>query len=127
MKPRKRKSERDALWRKNKTLTNLLMWEASGGTIPLPAGVENYKPPVDIPFERRCAVVDMVNKLIMVGMKVDPGDEMSGFDILKEEMNEHERAGGKGERGGNPSEDASPFGDAFADYAARASDSEEEA
>lgn len=87
---RPKKSERDRLSENSKLLTNLLLHEASGGIIPLPKGAEGYKPP-PIPFPERRALIDSVNKQLMVDLKIDPDSEESGFDLLKEELSERNR------------------------------------
>ncbi len=87
---RKKKTERDELSEHCKLLTKLLMHEASGGIIPLPKGVEKYTPP-PIPFSERRALLDSSSKGLLIDMKVNPNSEMSGFDLLKDELNERAR------------------------------------
>lgn len=66
------------------------MNEASGGIIPLPKGVEKYTPP-PIPFSERRALLDSASKGLLIDMKVNPNSEMSGFELLKDELNERTR------------------------------------
>lgn len=83
--PRKpKKSERDKIASSSKMLTNLLLWEATGGTIPLPKGAEGYKIP-DIAFPERRALLDSISRLMLTDLKVDPDEEVSGFDLLRRE------------------------------------------
>lgn len=89
----KKKTEREIMSSNNKLLTNLLIHEASGGIIPLPEGVEKYTPPM-IPFTERRALVDMVNKVLMVDMKINPESEETGFEMLKGELDERKRSSG---------------------------------
>lgn len=87
---KKKKTERDELSEHCKLLTKLLMNEASGGIIPLPKGVEKYTPP-PIPFSERRALLDSASKGLLIDMKVNPNSEMSGFELLKDELNERTR------------------------------------
>lgn len=99
--PRKpRKSERDKIAAHLKTLTNLLLWEASGGTIPLPKGAEGYTVP-PIAFPERRALLDSVSRLMLTDLKVDPEEEVSGFDLLRSEYGK--RDGGAHSNRGVPS------------------------
>lgn len=100
MAKKRQRTERDRISDANKTLTSLLLWEATGGTIPLPKGVENYSPPA-IPFAERRALIDSVNKQLAVDMKINPESEESVFDTMKEELkNERKRDSTKsGNRG----------------------------
>jgi len=63
---------------------DLLLWEATGGIIPLPKGAEGYKVP-PIPFSERRAMLDSMNRDLLTSFKVDPKDEASAFEILKGE------------------------------------------
>lgn len=87
---KKKKTERDELSEHCKLLTKLLMHEASGGIIPLPKGIEKYTPP-PIPFSERRALLDSSSKGLLIDMKVNPNSEMSGFELLKDELNERTR------------------------------------
>lgn len=99
-----KKTERDTLSGNNKMLTNLLLWEATGGMVSLPKGAENYIPP-PIPFSERRALIDSVNKQLMVDMKIDPVSEETGFEMLKEELNERKRFSNKDSDRGLSAED----------------------
>lgn len=87
---RSKKTERDELSESCKLLTKLLMSEASGGIIPLPKGAENYKAP-PIPFAERRALLDSASKGLLIDMKVNPESEPSGFELLKEELDDRTR------------------------------------
>ena len=83
--PRKpKKSERDKIATSSKLLTNLLLWEATGGTIPLPKGAEGYVVP-NIAFPERRALLDSISRLMLTDLKVDPDEDVSGFDLLRSE------------------------------------------
>lgn len=85
-----KKTERDELSESCKLLTKLLMSEASGGIIPLPKGAEAYKAP-PIPFAERRALLDSASKGLLIDMKVNPESEPSGFELLKEELDDRTR------------------------------------
>jgi hypothetical protein len=117
MASKKTKTQRDKMSDNVKTLTNLLLWEASGGMIPLPKGMEKYSPP-PIPFTERRALIDSVNKQLLVDMKVDPVSEESGFELLKEELNEqrkrNSKVNGSGRNSSSSSHDGSSDDELFA-------------
>lgn len=94
-----KKTDRERLSENTKMLTNLLLYEATGGIVALPRGVESYTPP-PIPFTERRALIDSVNKQLMVDMKIDPTSEETGFEMLKEELNERQRNSNKNGSGG---------------------------
>lgn len=85
MSKKRNKTERDKMADHCRMLTKLLMYEVSGGIIPLPKGVDAYAPPA-IPFAERRAFLDSVNKSLLIDMKVNPDSEVSVFDSLKEEL-----------------------------------------
>ncbi len=118
--PRKpRKSDRDIIASNAKTLTSLLLWEASGGTIPLPKGLEEYKPP-QIAFPERRALLDSISRLMITDLKVDPEEEVSGFELLRGEYG-NKRNGRENSNGGVSSEavagEDSPIEDSWNDAA----------
>lgn len=83
--PRKPKaSERDKISAEAKIVMRLLLWEAAGGTIPLAKGFEGYAPP-QIAFSERLDVVKAASSLMLADLKVDPDEEVSGFDLLRSE------------------------------------------
>lgn len=83
--PRKPKaSERDKISADVKALMRLLLWEASGGIIPLAKGFEGYKPP-QIAYSERLDAVKVASSLMLADLKVDPDEEVSGFDLLRGE------------------------------------------
>ncbi len=90
-----KKTEREILSEQCNLVTKLLLWEMSGGIIPLPAGVENYTPP-NTPFNDRSKFLADVKKGLLVDMKINPDSEESGFELLKGELDERTR-----KRGGN--------------------------
>src|ERR1700727_3471261 len=104
-------SNRDRLADGNRILAQLLLNEATGGIVKLPkmGGVE-YKVP-NIEISERRAILDSVNKVLLVDMKIDPEEEMSGFDILKEELGGNKRSGRKSRSGGISSETDDTTGD----------------
>lgn len=103
MKPlrKPRKSERDKIAADAKVLTKLLLWEASGGIIPLPKGAEGYVVP-QIAFPERRALLDSISRSMLTDLKVDPDEEVSGFDLLKSGYG-NKRNSGENSHGGVPS------------------------
>lgn len=90
-----KKSERDKIASNSKMLTNLLLWEATGGTIPLPKGAEGYKVP-NIAFPERRALLDSISRLMLTDLKVDPDEEVSGFDLLRREYGDRGKDSDRG-------------------------------
>lgn len=117
-----RRSERDKIATDVKTLTRLLLWEASNGKIALPKGLEDYQPPL-IAFSERLAAVKMVSGMMLADLKVDPEDDVSGFDLLRGGYG-HKRDGGEGGNGSVSSSRGSdePAEESAADSAAAAPD-----
>ena len=115
MAPKKQKSKRDTVSDGVDTLIKLLMWEVSSGMIPLPKGMENYKPPA-IPFTDRSRFIDAVNKKMLVDLKINPETEESGFELLKGELNERKRDRESSRSGGiqSPTEDSTASDDLHA-------------
>lgn len=108
-----RKSERDKIAAHAKTLTNLLLHEASGGMIPLPKGLEGYQTP-QIAFPERRALLDSISRLMLTDLKVDPEEEVSGFDLLRGDYGRKRDGGASGDRG----VPATGAGDALSDESA---------
>jgi len=106
--PRKPKaSERDKIAANAKTLTNLLLWEATGGSIPLPKGLESYVVP-QIAFPERRALLDSISRLMLTDLKVDPDEEVSGFDLLRSEYGIKRNSRENSDRGVPSSASSSP-------------------
>lgn len=95
---RPRRSERDTIASGVKALTRLLLWEASGGSIPLPKGMEDYKAP-QIAFSERLDMVKTASSMMLTDLKVDPEDKVSGFDLLRGEYGDKRGSGEDSNRG----------------------------
>lgn len=83
--PRKPKaSERDKIASDSKIVMRLLLWEAAGGIIPLAKGFEGYQAP-QIAYSERLDAVKVASGLMLADLKVDPDEEVSGFDLMRSE------------------------------------------
>jgi hypothetical protein len=83
--PRKKKaSERDKIASEAKTVMRLLLWEAAGGIIPLSKGFEGYSAP-QIAYSERLDAIKVASGLMLTDLKVDPDEDVSGFDLLRSE------------------------------------------
>jgi hypothetical protein len=107
IKQRKSKgTERDKIAVEAKIVMRLLLWEAAGGIIPLAKGLESYKPP-QIAYSERLDAVKVASGLMLTDLKVDPDEEVSGFDLLRSEYGSKRDSRENSDRGVSSSADSS--------------------
>jgi hypothetical protein len=118
MAKKRNKTNREKLSEDCDLVTKLLMWEMTGGIIPLPKGASGYNIP-PIPFSERSRFLSDTKKGLLVDLKVNPDSEESVFDIMKGELggSAKQRDSNKGGDRGNATSPDGEYDDPDADRA----------
>lgn len=85
-----------------------LLYEASGGAVGIQRPNKNDGSIVEMSFSDKRALLDSTTRLLHVKHRIDPKEEKSFFDMMKEDMND-EPSSEIGDRGDSSDSPAGEF------------------
>lgn len=105
---KKRRNTKDAL-KKAKQYSDILLYEATGGTMGAPLDAEAL-PREGMTFAEKRGLLDSLVKIAILDHKVNPEEEESVFDTIKRNRDNGNETGGR-ESGGGISADSDDSAD----------------